>query len=461
MQTAQKLLNKIRNPLVAGTAVLTVTGLASRMIGFFYRIFLSRLFGEESMGIYQLISPVMALVFSLSAAGIQNAVSKFVAGRAATHDYKASARILLVGFAFSLSLSLACTAVVRQNAGFISAYLLFEPRCAPLLRIAALSFPFASVHSCINGYFYGIRRTGVPAVTQLTEQLFRVGSVYLIAQAALRKGQEPGIAVAAAGLAVGELGSMLAALPAAYFHFARRARGSMAVYRTRTAKERPGGSSAAAEYLRVSRQILGFAAPLCLNRLCLNLLQAIEAACIPAKLQVFGHSVSESLSVYGVLTGMALPLIFFPGTLTNSAAVLLMPAISEADSLHDHRSIRRAVRRCFSYCLLLGGVCCFLFLVFGHPMGMLIFGSETAGHFIMILGFMCPFLYLNTTLTSILHGLGKTGCSFFVSLTGLLLRLLFVFQGVPVYGIKGYLAGMLLSQIYTTVCCMGALRRYY
>lgn len=85
-----------KNTLITGTIILTVTGLASRLIGFFYRIFLSRLFGEENMGIYQLIGPVMALVFSLSAAGLQNAISKFVAGETATHDYKASLRILLV-----------------------------------------------------------------------------------------------------------------------------------------------------------------------------------------------------------------------------------------------------------------------------------------------------------------------------------------------------------------------------
>ena len=89
-----------KNTLITGTIILTITGLGSRLIGFFYRIFLSRLFGEENMGIYQLIGPVMALVFSLSAAGLQNAISKFVAGETATHDYKASLRILLVGFAF-------------------------------------------------------------------------------------------------------------------------------------------------------------------------------------------------------------------------------------------------------------------------------------------------------------------------------------------------------------------------
>ncbi|HJD31723.1 MAG TPA: oligosaccharide flippase family protein, partial [Candidatus Eisenbergiella stercorigallinarum] len=71
---------RLQNPFIAGTLILTVTGLISRLVGFFYRIFLSRLFGEENIGIYQLIGPVISLVFSFSAAGIQNAVSRFAAG---------------------------------------------------------------------------------------------------------------------------------------------------------------------------------------------------------------------------------------------------------------------------------------------------------------------------------------------------------------------------------------------
>ena len=47
------------HPLIVGTLILTITGLLSRIIGFFYRIYLSRLFGEEGMGIYQLLSPVL------------------------------------------------------------------------------------------------------------------------------------------------------------------------------------------------------------------------------------------------------------------------------------------------------------------------------------------------------------------------------------------------------------------
>ena len=40
-----------RHPLIFGTLILTITGLITRIIGFFYRIYLSRLFGEEGMGI--------------------------------------------------------------------------------------------------------------------------------------------------------------------------------------------------------------------------------------------------------------------------------------------------------------------------------------------------------------------------------------------------------------------------
>ena len=54
-----------KNALIRGTLLLTAAGLCSRLIGFFYRIFLSRMFGEEGMGIYELINPVLALSLSL------------------------------------------------------------------------------------------------------------------------------------------------------------------------------------------------------------------------------------------------------------------------------------------------------------------------------------------------------------------------------------------------------------
>ena len=53
-----------KHPLITGTVILTLTGLITRVMGFFYRIFLSHTIGAEGVGIYQLIFPVYALCFS-------------------------------------------------------------------------------------------------------------------------------------------------------------------------------------------------------------------------------------------------------------------------------------------------------------------------------------------------------------------------------------------------------------
>lgn len=79
----------------------------------------------------------------------------------------------------------------------------------------------------------------------------------------------------------------------------------------------------------VYRDLLGMALPLTANRIVLNILQSIEAVSIPQKLLLYGYDTTTALSVYGVLTGMAMPMIFFPNALTSSVAVLLLPTISE------------------------------------------------------------------------------------------------------------------------------------
>lgn len=63
-----------KSSIIRGTLILTMTGFLSRFMGFFYRIFMSHSFGEEGVGLYQLIFPVYALCYSLTTAGIETAI---------------------------------------------------------------------------------------------------------------------------------------------------------------------------------------------------------------------------------------------------------------------------------------------------------------------------------------------------------------------------------------------------
>lgn len=457
---------KWSHPLVAGTVILTVTGLVSRFIGFFYRIFLSNVFGAEGMGLYQLISPVLALSFSLTVSGIQTAISKYVASETSTHDYKSSFRTLWAGFLLAMALSAVCALGIYVYADPIAANLLLEARTAPLLRIIALSIPMASVHSCINGYFYGIRKTGIPAFSQLAEQVCRVGSVYLIYFICQKHGLTPTISFAVVGLVIGESASMIvsavAILARAHQVFPAGSKNTPAFSLRRGTFGYHTSRSAAGLigiYRRITGQLLQLAVPLSANRLVLNLLQSVEAIYIPNRLMAYGLSNADALSVYGVLTGMSLPLILFPSAITNSVSVLLLPIVSEADAGGNKNAVRRAIFTSIRLCLLLGFFFTALFLVFGRLAGRLLFHSELAGSFILTLSFLCPFMYIASMLNSILNGLGKTIRTFLFSVASLLLRLLFVFFAIPRYGIQGYLWGMLASQILQTLLCtVSALR---
>ncbi len=427
---------------IKGTLILTLTGLLSRVIGFFYRIYLSRLFGEEGMGIYQLLSPVLALSFSLCAAGIQTAISKYVAASVAKGNCKDSYRYLFTGLFLSLLLSVPCMLLLLMFSDFVAVHFLLEARTASMLRIIALSIPAGAVHSCINGYYYGIKKTMLPSSTQIIEQFMRFFCVLAADFLARRSHTVPHINAAVVGLVVGECAAMLISLLAIYFRFYREEAGA--------GKSSLPCSNAGAfgiSRFHAVKNLLVLAFPLTVSRIVVNLLQSVEAVAIPSRLCRYGYDSVTALSVYGVLTGMALPLLFFPNALTGSMSLLLLPMVSEADAKGNTDAVKNTTLKTFQSCLLLGAACTLFFFLSGPFLGRFLFHSELAGRYIRSLSLLCPFLYLCTTLSGILHGLGKAVSVFFVNVFSLSLRLLFVFFLIPSFGIDCYILSMILSQL--------------
>lgn len=427
---------------IKGTLILTLTGLLSRVIGFFYRIYLSRLFGEEGMGIYQLLSPVLALSFSLCAAGIQTAISKYVAASVAKGNRKDSYRYLFTGLFLSLLLSVPCMLLLLMFSDFVAVHFLLEARTASMLRIIALSIPAGAVHSCINGYYYGIKKTMLPSSTQLIEQFMRFFCVLAADFLARRSHTVPHINAAVVGLVVGECAAMLISLLAIYFRFYREEAGAG----RHTMPMSNAGGFGISRFHAV-KDLLVLAFPLTVSRIVVNLLQSVEAVAIPSRLCRYGYDSVTALSVYGVLTGMALPLLFFPNALTGSMSLLLLPMVSEADARGNTDAVKNTTLKTIYSCLLLGAACTLFFFLSGPFLGRFLFHSELAGRYIRSLSLLCPFLYLCTTLSGILHGLGKAVSVFFVNVFSLSLRLLFVFFLIPAFGIDCYILSMILSQL--------------
>lgn len=430
-----------KNSIIKGTLILTLAGLLTRIIGFFYKIYLSNTLGAEKLGLYQLVFPIYGICFTLYAGGLQTAISKLVAAEHGTQLTMLSRnvsgnmrKILKTGIVCSILIAICLSFLVYFNADFLAGSVLMEPECAASLRVLAFVFPFCGVTACINGYYYGLKKAGVPAVTQLLEQVVRVVSVYAIAVFAGRGNSQVTCELAIVGLLLGEVASNL-------FNII-----SLALSRI------PKGN---ASNIRVLNPLVKLSLPLMGNRLLINILHSIEAILIPSMLRKSGLTAAEALAIYGILTGMSIPFILFPSTITNSLATFLLPAVSEANAGNNRVMINHTTSMSVKYSLIVGIFSTGIFMLYGEVLGSVFFHNSMAGNFLVVLSWLCPFMYLSTTLGSIINGLGKTHLTFFNSVIGLSIRILFVLYMVPNKGIYGYLIGLLISEL--TICLLDCL----
>ena len=431
-----------KNALIKGTFILTFTGLITRCIGFFFRIFMSHNFGEEQMGLYQLIFPIYALCFSISAAGIETALSRNVAKKMARGNKREADLMLYQSLLLSVSISLLLVFLIHKFATHLSFHILGDLRCKELICTLSYALPFAAVHSCICGYYLGQKKTRIPALSQLIEQVSRVGVVLLVFYFYVSSGKFPSIWIAVLGLVIGEsISSMFCAR-----YFCVHTHTTFAL-------------SAIADKKRF-REILSLAVPLTSNRLLTNLFQSIETISIPLFLQRYGYSGSDALSTYGVLTGMALQCIIFQTAITSSVSTMLLPTVAEIEAENNLVRLKLLIQKVFFFGFGLGTICGIFFLFFGSLIGMLLFDSSLAGDFLKTLAWICPFMYMNSTLISVINGLGKANISFLINLSGLALRIGGVWFGIPRFGMNGYLIGLLLSQLLVSLLCVTQLKLY-
>ena len=437
-----KRLSPRKMAFITGTLLLTSTGFICRILGFFYRIFMSRTIGAEGLGIYNMVHPIFSICFAVCAGSIQTALSQYVAA-----NQTRGRAVFRTGLVIAMGMSFLLAWVIYGNAGFLAEKLLLEPRCAPYLPVMAVSVPFAALHACINGYYYGMQKARVPAFSQVAEQVIRMGAVFLIASIWLESGRQITVSLAVYGHLIGEMAS--AVFPVFCLGFFPPCKDGD----SRRAPAIPLSFGATAAPL------MALALPLMGNRLILNVLGSAEAIWIPNRLMSSGLTNSEALSVYGVLTSMALPFILFPSAITNSMAVLLLPTVAEAQADGNEARISSMISMSLRYSCYMGVLCIGIFTIFGNQLGVSVFHDQNAGTYITILSWLCPFMYLATTMGSILNGLGRTSSTFFQNVFAMVIRLAFVLFAIPRYGILGYLWGMLVSELALALMSFLAVKR--
>ena len=393
-------------------ALLTGSDVVLRLAGLGLRIGLANALGGEGMGLYQLVLAVYGLFVTLATAGISVAATRLLTEELSRDP--ASARGMLRRLlALGAGLGVLAMAAQAGLAGLAAKWWLGDVRAAGALRLSALGLPWMAVSAVLRGFFLARRRVGPNVASQLAEQTVRIGAVAaaLYATPGRDAGERCTLVLGATALSEAVSCTLMAL-------FCRgEARRCFGGKRAQTPPE-------------ASRRLW-------------DILWPVEGG--------------RALERYGVLKGMALPLLTFPFGLLGSLAVLLMPEITQAHVLGQTARLNALLDRMLRLTGFFSALAAALFWCWGPDAAGLLYGSAEAGFYLQVLAPVLPLLYLESMVDGAMKGVGEQKAAFRYSVWDAVLRLAGVAVLLPRYGMRGFLAVMLLSTLYTCTANTGRL----
>ena len=410
-------------------AVLTLSGFALRVLGMVFRVLIAGTLGGEGMGLYQLILALYLFFTALASSGINVASTRLAAQSLARGSGMAATLKSLCTTAAALGTGAMLLQAVL--AGPASRMLLHDARAELPLLVLAPSLPFIAVAGALRGCFLAKRNVRPGVVSQLIEQLVRMA----VAAAALRVLARWGAAYGCAAVLLGNTVSEAVSC------------GIMLAFAARTPEfaPRPGG----ALHPYTQKELNEILWPVEGSRLLASALQAAESSLIPYTLALYTGSRAEAVAQYGALKGMALPLLFFPFSVLGALSGLLMPEITRTHTKGDTAATRRLV---YTMLRLTGGFSLLAgvgFVLLGRPLAQYLYQDADVGRYVQVLGFVAPFMYLESMVDGVLKGLGEQLASFRYSLLDSALRITAIWLLLPRYGMAGFLGVMIASNLLT------------
>ena len=422
-----------RKTIITGTIILTTANLITRCMGFFNRVYLSNAIGAEGIGLYQLILPVYGLAWSITSAGFTTAISHLTAQEHIKGQKGNITKIVRQSVFLSLSISLSVALLLFSGAETVACFILKDNRVTHPLQLLAFAIPFMAVGSCLRGFFIGLQESSIPAISQVLEQTVRILTVYFLAGFFVPLGLTYACFAAVAGIFCGEFLSCCFII----WNYRR--------YKKKHLFARNAGISSRSALTL----ILTMAVPLSAARITSSLLTTVENLMIPQQLQKYGQNTTQALATYGELTGMAMPLLLLPSACLMAASVSLVPEISEANAISQHRRIKKTVTAVFLFTSIIGFGAATFFAVFPKEICYIVYNRPTLGKVLFPMAFLCPLLYAQTTLSGLLNGLGKQFFLFRNSILSSAISIAIIWFFMPLYGIPAFLFGWFLSLLFS------------
>jgi len=423
-----------------------MTNLITGSLSFIYRVFLTRAIGSEGIGVYQLILPLYTLCITLVSGGITTAVSKLIAEQSPSRNFRNMYKILRIcGITIGIWSLFFCS-LIFFNADYLANHVLKDYRTFLSIIVFTPAVFFISLGAVLKGYFFGLQDVNPPAFIDILEKLIRVGGLLLTTYYLLPLGIEYVCAGVMAAMAAGEFISLVLLY---------------LCYKIR--KTASSVHSVTDSTIPIIIRVLKMALPLSFSGALTTIVDMVIAILIPMQLRTAGYSNSDALSLYGQVTGMTMPLLFFPFIIVASLGITLVPAIASSYSAGNWTALNKKCNDSLKITSVVAFASTAFFIIFPWELCRIFFKYPEAGNLLFWMAFVCIFEYWQFTLFAVLNGVGKQHIVLKNSILHIIISVACSYFLIPIpsIGIYGYIIGFCASAVLVCLWNLIDLKRIH
>ena len=407
--------------LAKNVAIITFFTVITRLMGFLFRIFLSRAIGSEALGIYQAALSIFFVFLTIVSSGFTLIISRMTASFRAKNDKKSVSNLVSSCLILSVVVSVVLTLLVLVCKGVLK-HAFAEEECIKVLIILLPSLVFSAVYCVFRGAMWGNDNYFGLCISEFVEQVVKIVVCILLLSATMSALQSASSVAWAFTISCIVSAGVAAAI---YFVYGGRLGRATNVYK------------------KVIRQ----AAPITGVRVLGSFTQPLVALILPARLIKVGYTATQAMSIYGVAIGMTAPLLFLPAMLIGSLTTALVPDVSMAMAKNDINHIQKRVQTSVNFALLVSFVVAPIFLAVGDKIGLFLFDNVLSGTLLQFSAWMMIPMGLTNISSAILNSVGYEVKSFINFVLGDVFMFLALFFLPQFIGINALIVGMGVSYV--------------
>lgn len=384
------------NKFVISTFILLIGGFFVKMLGMIIRVVYTRYIGEYGISLYNLIMPTYSLLLSICTFSLPISISKLVSSR----KYR-SKKIGLSALYIVMILNFILISIGILLSRFIATNLLHEPLCRILLICALITIPFVSISSIIKGYFYGKQNMVPSTVSNILEQVVRLGLLVFF----LPKLVKINVFYGVMAILLLNVFSESFSIFVMYFFLPKHVNLRHIEY----SKE-------------CTSDILKISVPSVSSRLIGNISYFFEPILITSILLFLGYSKDFIILEYGVYNSYAISLLLIPSFFVTAISNALLPEISKHIAVKNKHMINKRMKQSLSISFGIGLFFCLLIFFFRDFLLQFLYNTTSGNSYIKVIAPFFVLFYLEAPLSSILIALGGNKDTFIVTTVGVLIK---------------------------------------